>query len=194
MSAKRKIKSNSALESQIKATLSAYLDTKVGSDSMSVMQARALAVKHCLDGSLCKTCAQNMQVYTRHITSAMARILVLISPVHGWVHVQDYVRKHIGSTKWGKGTVGGDYAKLALWGLIEPRGDDPGPKKKDSGYWRVTDNGRLFASGAVTLIEHVVIYNGVSAAFVGDQITIQHALGADFDYGELMAASRKLLT
>jgi hypothetical protein len=72
--------------------------------------------------------------------------------------------------------------------LVEEAPKDPADKaKRTSGKWALTDKGTLWVDSLATVQSHVKIYDGRLLGFEGEQITIQDALGKDFDYSELMA-------
>lgn len=57
-----------------------------------------------------------------------------------------------------KGSRAKDYSKLAYWGFIKKRGD-AGKKTPSSGYWKVTDKGRRFASHQEKAPKMVFVYD-----------------------------------
>lgn len=82
---------------------------------------------------------------------------------------------------------GGDYAKLAFFGLLEAMPENLDSKKKSSGFWRVTDKGRQFVNGDIAVPSYVkLLHNKVQEVSV-KQTTVMEALQkGGFDYSELM--------
>jgi hypothetical protein len=80
----------------------------------------------------------------------------------------------------------GDFAKLSYWDLIEEKAKNDLDDKKNSGWWRITDKGRLFVENKHLITEYVLIYDSRVVGFDGDQIRITDTLGDKFSYTELM--------
>ena len=84
-------------------------------------------------------------------------------------------------------TMGGSFAKMAHWGLIEqmPNADDP--TKKCSGMWRPTQEGMDFADGKIRVPRAVKLYNGDSYGFTDDGwVSIHDIWDKQFDFQEIM--------
>lgn len=139
-------------------------------------------------GTRCACCNQNVKLYPRSISNTVAMALIIfareydkqeelyieIKKVMGKAGVLNYFR-------------GGDYAKLTCWGLIEA---ETGTTREDgnprTGFYRLTDEGRAFAEGVITLPKYAMTYNGKVYKFKGKQVTITDCLGTKFNYNELM--------
>lgn len=72
------------------------------------------------------------------------RKLAVTTRAGQWRHALDFIGDH---------NVGGDFAKLRYWGLIE---EWPGHR----GWWRVTDYGRAFVAGRVHPPTYAAVRNG----------------------------------
>lgn len=153
-------------------------------------QARINYHRH--DGTECGVCGQRTQLYRRTISAAMAAWgvkLVWLARVPGSVMpgLDLGYGEGIGSFQWVSidaiPTRGGDYAKLALWGLIEKRDPEDG---RNSGYFKPTPAGVDFFLGKSPAPRHAFIYNQKVIALSEEQITIHEALGVKFDYDALM--------
>ena len=93
-----------------------------------------------------------------------------------WVHVRDL--KGISG--------GGDFAKYRYWDLIAQRLNDD-PKKKDSGFWALTNRGADFMLGEKSIASHVVVREGKFIGFSGTFLSAHMAYrSAGFNYAELM--------
>lgn len=150
--------------------------------NMTLVEAKAWLEGKLDDGVACPCCGQFAKLYRRKLNSSMARALILFFKTYGWeeqwVHVP---------TETGLSRLGGDWAKLALWGLIEERGDERDDGGKHSGWWRITHLGVRFVRNQMRIPRFVFLYDGAVMRF--DPLTtvnIRDALGDHFDYRELM--------
>lgn len=155
-------------------------------------------------GVRCPCCKQYVKIYKRTLGSQMARWLIWL--VRTWEHVD---KGSYGSTPRFESTRraphgawvdirlspvrGGDYAKLAHWGLVEQKPNDGkkdnGAKDtKDSGYWRPTYKGIDFVRRRITVPSHVYLYDNVKLKEEERMISIDDALGKKYSYDELMNA------
>lgn len=129
------------------------------------------------DGQDCPCCGQLAKVYRRKIHAAMARDLIRAWRCvgSGWFHIRTTL-----------GHDGGDFAKLAYWGLIEEfdvTRDDGGR----AGWWRITGRGQAYLCDAYKVPKYVRVYNGQLLNHTGDLVGIRDALGTRFRYDDLMA-------
>ena len=149
--------------------------------SVSAAKARIMdKAKH--KGGDCPVCGQFVKVYKRTINASMAAQLIRAQRRYGGnetFHIKDLIEGEGG---------GADFAKLRYWGLIVEI-ENTNPKKKNSGRWKVTNEGLAFILGYSQIPKYALIYNGRFLEFDGDEtITIQDALGNKFNYQELMSA------
>ena len=147
---------------------------------MSLEDARAFVLKHRTDqdGVDCPCCGRKCKEYKRSINSEMSRKLINLFHMNDdeFHHIRDLNVNHSG---------GGDFAKLRFWGfIVEGNNDDP--KKKNSGKWKITYQGRLFVHGMIPARKYCHIYDNHLLGFTGDMITIEDALTEEFDYEALM--------
>lgn len=115
-------------------------------------------------GVACPCCDQTVKEYRRSINTGMARSLIDIyqvaaQPGHSeWVHVPTEI-----------GARSREEGKLAYWGLLEEqitRRDD-GPRRR--GFWRITDTGKAFVEGRITLPKYTYVYNRSVTGFSAKQ-------------------------
>lgn len=125
------------------------------------------------DGVTCPCCGQFAKVYKRQITGSAAAALIRL------YHEAQLDFAHAPSIVGGR--VGGEFARMAYWNLIEPDAD------KHSGLWRVTDRGLDFITKTATVARYAHIYDGTLQGFSGPQVSIVDSLGVKFDYRELMS-------
>ena len=131
-------------------------------------------------GCKCPTCGQMVKLYKRKLHTVMALMLVKLYKLDhqkaGYYHAKDFVITKTGTN---------DFSKLRYWGLIVSKDNDD-TKKRASGIWAITDKGRQFVRGEISVPEKVLIFDSKYFGYDGDQIKIDRAIGAEFDYGELM--------
>ena len=130
----------------------------------------------------CHECGHVFRVYTRRLPKAD---LDTLSQLYGkdrsesreWFHIRE-IKRH----KSGCG-----FAKFRYWGLIE-EGHNDDLEKKNSGYWRLTYQGRQFMAGSIKIRTHARIENAVCIGFSGDSVNVYETYRmAGFSFSELMA-------
>lgn len=151
----------------------------------SLEDARDFVFQNLEEGVQCPCCDQQAKLYKRPLNSTMARGLIWLvgesGPNLDWVGVsQD-------GPKW-LVKAGGEFAKLAHWGLIEEMPKDPlDTTKRTSGWWRPTFKGRQFAKNTIKVPKRVHLYNNEVQGWDDETISIVDALGTKFDYRDLIA-------
>ena len=131
------------------------------------------------DGGHCPCCDRFGKMYKRKMNRTMAASLLWLSRIGGgWIDVPKTAPKWVVRTN--------QLSTLKWWGLIERKAADPTGKVKHTGLWRVTAEGALFAMGITTAPAWVITYNDEPIKFSDKLIHIGDALGADFDYRDVM--------
>lgn len=157
------------------------------SKGKSLWQARTELRENIEDGATCPCCGQLAKVYKRKLNKEMAKWLVwlvnkyLKSLKH---HSEDWVDVRDSKVR------GGDYAKLALWGLAKRKPADEESKSRTSGLWKPTARGIDFAMGRRTVPSHLYLYNNEIVRASETQTSINKALGEDFDYQDVFYWSK----
>lgn len=138
-------------------------------------------------GTTCPCCNQHVKLYRRKLNSAMAYGLIILTQnrnnvdTSDWFHLENYLKPiEVAST------LRGDMPKLRHWGLIEAKKARRDDGDKRNGYYRVTQRGRDFVEGKLSVQQKVKLYNKDFYGYEGDYITIKDALGSHFNYSELM--------
>lgn len=129
----------------------------------------------------CPCCERFAKTYKRKLYSTMAYQLIKLrklSKEDSWVHISQI------STRVGPG----DFTKLRYWGLVISKPNEDDPTKKESGYWKITEKGRLFVEDKLSIKKYAVILFDDVINYSGSEITIKECLGSKFNYEELMAA------
>jgi hypothetical protein len=147
----------------------------------------------CNEGLPCPLCGQRVQVYWRNINSEMAWVAIRLYR-YGLENGEDFAympdisagKKHFG---WG------DYAKLRHWGVLEEQSGTREDGSNRVGYWRITDLGRQWVTGIVSLPRYVRVYNNQAlgpptpyskSGELRPEVSIRDALNTKFDYDALM--------
>lgn len=139
------------------------------------------------EGCKCPVCNQNVKMYKKKVDSQMAFFLIKLhrltkkNPFKTFFHVQDDINVTL--------KVGGSWAKLRYWELIEEQPKDNSvTEKKTSGMWRITDKGMMFVEGNLSIPKYVKLYNQGFYGYDGDErVSIEQALKDKFNYRELMS-------
>ena len=129
----------------------------------------------------CESCDQLVKEYPRSIYAAMAKALIALY----WLDVANPDQYHH-ITDLNTASSGGDFAKMRYWGLIIEKPLN-GEDKRTSGFWAITQTGRDYVEGKVTLPKYCNVIHGIPTEFTGSQRTIVDALGKHFSYFELMS-------
>lgn len=135
-------------------------------------------------GVRCPCCQQFAKLYRRPLYATMARMLILFYKIPGsddWLHINDVIRV-TGCSEFRCG----DWAKLKHWALIEDRKKEEDDDKKNSGFWRITPTGKAFVERKYRIKSHILLYDGNFCGFEGEDVYIDHCLGKNFSYGELL--------
>lgn len=117
------------------------------------------------DGTVCPCCRRYAKIYKRRITRPMARALfsVFTRSGHAWTNVP---------SETGLSRMGGDWAKLAMWGLIEESKSGP-----HSGWWRVTRLGAKWAQGRARVARRIHVYNASIVDRDDETVSIGEIIG-----------------
>lgn len=141
-------------------------------------------------------CNQFVKLYKRLFNKSMAYVLLLMEcyfrgdAVEEGLHVPSYIAEMVSDHPRRAVVVRGDWAKLKFWGLIEEKPEVRADGSSRVGYWKLTALGREFVKRQVKVPLHVYIYNGEALSrTVDEQITIDDALGTEFNYDEIMGAA-----
>lgn len=152
----------------------------------------SLAVEHVVRnrdaGVVCPCCGQLVRVYRRTINDAMARWLC-------WLVREFETQGNAGFVDARKAPIiqnrvgGGDYGKLAYWGLCKLKANTDDSSRRTTALWRPTSKGVAFAYGSVRVPKWALVYDGKLLDFDNSStVSIRDVLGKRFDYAELMRA------
>jgi len=132
----------------------------------------------------CPCCDKNVKVYRRKFNSGMALTMIYTYPLFNqysgkFLDVLHYCAKY-------HNYIAGEIGKLVWWGLMERQSVESETGGKGSGKYRMTPKGFQFTLNKRTVPSHAIEYLSNVESFVGDEITIEQALGRHFNYRELM--------
>jgi len=96
----------------------------------------------------------------------------------GWIDVQRDAPKRVLRSR--------ELGKLRHWGLVKYEGK--------GALWAPSSRGVDFVTRKIRVQSHALIQDNVCKGFDGELISIDEALGAKFDYVELMRGGRPLQT
>ncbi len=138
-------------------------------------------------GAKCPCCEQLVKLYKRRINAHMCFFLIKLHRLakHTQTGQRYFSNEQIGQNY----NLGGDWARLRHWGLIEqmPNHED---RKRTSGYWGITEKGKEFVNLQIKVPEKILIHNNHFMGFDGDDIDMQEALDVKFNYKQLMEVEK----
>jgi len=139
-------------------------------------------------GVTCPCCGQYVRRYRRTITSGMARALIMMRNASRdnrgqWLNVLPVLDESPDAVR-----LRADYTKLRFWGLIDNKEARRKDGSKRVGVWKVTPLGYAFAEGLAWIPKYRTIQNNelIDEDDTGGQVNIAEALGAEFNYAEIM--------
>ena len=155
----------------------------------SLPEARAYVKERRKEGVSCPCCGQYCRIWKRKLNAGMAAALVWLVARSGadrsWVHVAATAPQWLIRSR--------ELAKLQHWGLIQQRQkQENDSKRRTSGVWRPTIEGREFALGASEVPQYVYLYLNEVEGYSVELIGIAEALGDRFDYRELIRAGAEI--
>jgi hypothetical protein len=139
------------------------------------------------NGIICPCCDGKAKVYPRPFNSAMAKHLVYLwrwdlDGPGRYHHVKNRLVEL--SKKW----FNAEFARMEDYWLIEAAHDVRPDGNPDTGHYRITEHGKDFVEGRVTIKSHARCYKSKVLEFTGKDITIHDALGLHFDYEKVVRA------
>jgi len=160
---------------------------------ISIKDAKKNVFDNYEEGIECPVCGQYVRRYKRKITSSMAYALILIywyfksNPDETWLHVENHFKKLAISP-----AIRGDFPKMRFWKLIERKEGEKEDSNPNAGYYTITERGKQFAENKIKVPKHAYIFNDNVEEFSDIDISIEDALGNNFDYGEMMSSGHEI--
>jgi hypothetical protein len=135
-------------------------------------------------GLACPCCNQFCKLYPRQIHSTIARGLIRFYRMSRG-HPGEYM--HVDRLCPDRKT-SGDFAKLAMWKLIEECPKTPeDTMRRTSGFWKLTEIGIAFIERKIRVPRVKFVYNDRIMGESQEQVDITDCLKERFNYAELMA-------
>jgi len=160
--------------------LAARVTPEMRAAVLAELRERTLDAAHTTKGTTCPCCGRKFKVYSRGINSGMAQILIWLArnyAVGEWVHTRRDAPRFVLE----KNEIG----KLAYWGMVETQINADGKKNK-SGIWCVTQRGVDFVMKRTREKSHAYLLKGKVIGYKDELVTIEDALGKEFNYAEMM--------
>jgi hypothetical protein len=151
-----------------------------GFDSGQVSNVKKKFMDSIDEGGVCPVCNRYARRYRRSMNSTMAKSLQ-------WLCRQGIPGEYIDVPNTAPSWLirSNQLPTLRWWGLVE-RLASKDAKRKHSGMWRATEDGRRFANNESTVPKYAVTYGGECQGFEGEHISIPQTENIDFDYQEMM--------
>lgn len=128
--------------------------------------------------AMCPCCDRTARIRKGSLNAGMVKVLLrmvalTVANRQEWLHIRDIFGSSAQKYR--------DWTQLKHWGLVEPR-DTKTSTENSSGYWRVTPDGHDFVRKVIIVPRHVFTYNDACLRESDESITVEQALGEDFDY------------
>lgn len=137
-------------------------------------------------GAFCPCCGKFGKLYKRRFNSGLARSLIWLVRTHaenpGWVNVPATAPRYVTGSR--------EFGKLEHWGVARSA-DNTDKSKRCSGLWMPTQDGIDFVHGKCVVPKHMWEYDNTVEFWSEETSDIREALGAKFNYEELMARPLK---
>jgi hypothetical protein len=134
------------------------------------------------DGGHCPCCGKWGKISPQGMNETRALALLWLSRAptnaEGWVDVPNVGPRWL--------LRGKTHTTLQHWGFVEPGSHDDSTKRAD-GLWRITDKGKQFIAGTVTVPKKAYIYNNAVEGWSDECVSFRDCFGRHFDYQEVMA-------
>lgn len=130
------------------------------------------------EGVDCPACARWTQVYTWSLRDTWVEILKQVAAdPDEWVMLAKYAKKKVQNA-----------ALLRHWGLIERSAGRREDGYRSTGYYRLTDLGRRFLRGEVSVPRQITTFDGECLGYVdeNDRVYVHEVLGYRFDFDSFM--------
>jgi hypothetical protein len=152
----------------------------------TVKEAKHFLRENAEKGCVCPACGQHVQIYARQITSSMVFALAIIyhQKTDEYIHVENILKKYDCPP-----ATRGDFPKLRFWNLIEPKPGSRDDGSERNGYYRITEHGKSFLTGKLSVPAKIFIYNNKKTGISEDLITVKEALKNKFNFNELIDGS-----
>lgn len=154
----------------------------VVSSRTTIGQARMWLFSQRSKGTNCPCCSRVIKLYPRQINGSMAAGLMIINrALQNSGDVWVFLPKLIPNV-----TVNSQLGYLKHWDLIHKRPGDRKDGSNRNGWWGITERGRAYAEGTLTLPHYALIYLNRLEGYRGQEHGISKALGVKYNHREMM--------
>lgn len=152
-----------------------------GVNGLGSLEQNSLDFPNADRGYICPTCGSFCKRYFRNLNSNMALTMVVLfnRKKFGFIHIENFLRQH-------ELPRSGDFPYLIHWGLMQKMEGKRPDGSSRNGFYKLTDKGRQFVKGEITVKKTLIIYKNKAEGFEGPETDIKEALGTRFDYNQLM--------
>lgn len=134
------------------------------------------------DGGHCPCCGKWGKISPQGMNETRALALLWLSRAptnaEGWVDVPNVGPRWL--------LRGKTHTTLQHWEFVEPGSHQDSTKRAD-GFWRITDKGKKFIAGTITVPKKAYIYNNAVEGWSDECVSFRDCFGRHFDYQEVMA-------
>lgn len=138
-------------------------------------------------GTDCPCCGRFAKLYPYRISRAQVHAFAWIAkntPPRGFINVQENAPRWILQSN--------SHGKLVHWSLLQTRVNEDN-SKKDAGMWGVTDFGRKWIAGHVTIRAIALVFDNKCHGHRGEVLKYSDVF-SPFHYGELMESTANEVT
>lgn len=155
----------------------------------TLTKARKNVMEGRLVGVYCPCCDQLAKMYKISISVNQVRLLFKLyaltlhkaTPGDEYFHITRDISKGVVDN------VGGSFAKLVYWHMIEEKPNEPEKtESRTSGLWKILPLGISFIKHEVRVPKYSLVYDNKFYGYEGGSVDVISCLGKHFNYTELM--------
>lgn len=137
-------------------------------------------------GCKCPACGQVVKFYKRPLLHCMVSCLVTFYRKfddNEFHHISDLTKENPYFA-----SRGGAFAMLRFWHFVEEKTKEHDTLGRTSGYWRITERGRYFVTGKISVPRRALMFDNRFLGWVDDKemVTISQCFPTVFDYEMMM--------
>lgn len=152
----------------------------------SLEDAREWLRERASKGARCPCCQQRVKIYPRRLGEEHCVFLKNLLRHKNDPEMSDWVHHSVANTYKNKNSRG--YHSLQWFGLAETGAcGDLKPKKKMSGYWRITPKGEAFLRDRLRVPKYIYTYNAEVVDVSEETVNVIEALPVNFNYYEMIS-------
>lgn len=160
----------------------------------TIADGRAYVQRHAVDpaGTVCPCCSRTVRMYRYRVSRSQAQFLVAMARASaratGYRDARAWIDLRTVGGQFSAGMrLGGKYAKLRHWGLLEAHPDQ-------RATWRLTARAVDWMAGRALVPQYVYLLDNVLQGYDDDLVAFDQALGVAFDLADAMRAPEGLRT